>query len=950
MRQMAAYEKGAYLYRKGVTYNLWDADKVYGCLCDYGYKGYDCSEKICPVGDDPLTITDANNEVQTIKCLCPGTCSGTFTLTFRGYVTDPISYAAGPETIKQRLEALPTISNGGIDVSTLGSLVCSTTAVDIYIEFTMDSGDLSPITITSSIATIDDAIHGNTDLTASDSTIAADSLFYAALATGDAVIYTASVASVDATISVADLTTSGSTIAVSSALYAQLADGMAVTYTTGSSDRVMPLTSGTVYYVVKAPDSAATYLIVLFDTSTNALAATMTSDADVIASTGAQAVTSTGSGSATDHQLSNSAAPTLVMETIQEVKCTCTGTCSGFIYLRYDGETTAAIAQDAPAADVEAALESLTTISDVSVTFDVGSTMCGAAEVTTAITFSELSGNTPKLVVIDAITTSSTKSVAISTNDGDRIALECSGRGSCGMDGACTCFGLNTTSGWKNYSSSNGKFGGDVAAGTRGDCGYYDAVAVTPDDCPETEQTSTITGIVANVSCSGHGRCDTSTYTCVCSDGWSSGNCMKRTCPTGRAWFDEASADNVAHAEGALCSNKGFCNTATGKCTCQKGWAGSACEMLTCLGSASNAGVSNGMCSGNGLCKSMRQLAVVGTVNGDSTSVTYGATPNTVATWDADMIFACYCDKGFYLEPDRNSSIDFMCSRRPCPTGDNPLTHDTVNEVQMVTCTGTGGDFTLTYDSQISATIAFGASEADVKAALEGLSTIGTVTVDFGEGSSVACGASVPVPILVTFTTEFGDLPLMTVQAGALVGGSAAVTEYQSGRDGQYTEVQTVTCTCTGTPCTGSFALTFRSGTTAAILHDADTVEVMDALTALDSIGTVAVSFSAGTAACSTTGVEIYVDFTSDFGDLPIMTTSSVTVTSVTVAEKQAGSKENIECSGQGICDHATGRCKCFKGFSSSDGHNGEGTRGDCGRQNNAAEGECRMFNGQVVC
>eukprot|EP00953_Heterococcus_sp_UTEX-ZZ885_P016139 9095-Heterococcus_DN1.PRE.1 len=35
----------------------------------------------------------------------------------------------------------------------------------------------------------------------------------------------------------------------------------------------------------------------------------------------------------------------------------------------------------------------------------------------------------------------------------------------------------------------------------------------------------------------------------------------QRTCPTGRAWFDEAYANNAAHATGAECSNMGICSS-----------------------------------------------------------------------------------------------------------------------------------------------------------------------------------------------------------------------------------------------------------------------------------------------------------------------------------------------------------------------------------------------------
>jgi len=65
-------------------YDLWDADKNRACKCDSGYSGFDCSERKCPYGDDPLT-TAQQFETQFIDVggLNPlNAISGSFKLTF----------------------------------------------------------------------------------------------------------------------------------------------------------------------------------------------------------------------------------------------------------------------------------------------------------------------------------------------------------------------------------------------------------------------------------------------------------------------------------------------------------------------------------------------------------------------------------------------------------------------------------------------------------------------------------------------------------------------------------------------------------------------------------------------------------------------------------------------------------------------------------------------------
>lgn len=35
----------------------WDTKKIQGCKCDAGYSGDDCSLRLCPLGDDPMTVS-----------------------------------------------------------------------------------------------------------------------------------------------------------------------------------------------------------------------------------------------------------------------------------------------------------------------------------------------------------------------------------------------------------------------------------------------------------------------------------------------------------------------------------------------------------------------------------------------------------------------------------------------------------------------------------------------------------------------------------------------------------------------------------------------------------------------------------------------------------------------------------------------------------------------------
>merc|ERR1719197_355350 len=91
------------------TSQTWDTDKSRQCACDRGWEGYDCSSRVCPKGDDPLTDCDTRREKDDVQLVLIEAVGGNgqdksanfksqsnfFTLTFTdmfggNYTTHPI--------------------------------------------------------------------------------------------------------------------------------------------------------------------------------------------------------------------------------------------------------------------------------------------------------------------------------------------------------------------------------------------------------------------------------------------------------------------------------------------------------------------------------------------------------------------------------------------------------------------------------------------------------------------------------------------------------------------------------------------------------------------------------------------------------------------------------------------------------------------------------------------
>ena len=866
-----------------------------------GTREYEeCSNRgICNTGTGECecsSFTKTVYEVQDLVCVATG---GSFTLTVLTSTTASIAYNANSATVLAAIEALTAFPADSMAVSfSAGTVACAASpGVTMSITFKSNLGDQAPITATSSLTGTGAGITGST---AEVQTVTCIGTYgYFALTFGgqttEALEWDSTAAEVETKMNDLSSVVGSVSVAFSSGTVACAASpGIGMVFTFTDIGNVSPITT------VTTPAGKT------------ALAATLE---------------------------------------LQTLTCTAD---RGTFTITFGTETTDLINFNDPQATVATKLEALTNIGEVNVVYSTGARACSTTGVGIQVSFLTEIGNQA------AFTVGGLAALFDVAGAGTITIAETTAGSPGSMSVAETQAGTGTgTTGWSrelNFTASNGEAAVMDNTYSYSDCGWH---TETVSECPSRLIEDTVSATKYNYTCSGHGHCTGSpTWRCNCTVGFTGADCSLRECATGRAWFDEATATNVAHAGGAECSNRGICDRATGVCKCQDMFEGAACERLSCAqGIGPGESVARN-CTGNGRCKSMNQLARLTTTNGELQSYTYGAT-NKSATWDAHMIYGCHCGAGFahkyYKPPDVKNALSYDCSFIACPQGDNPMTP--TKEVQTLTCIGTGGTFTLSYGGQMTAVLAWDATAATVQAALNALNGAilggsvsgGGVTVAYSTGTA-ACAAGPGVDIAVTFNGNIGDLAALTWDLAptgqtALTGGSMSVVETTKGTQLQNFEVQTLTCIGTS----GTFTLTFRAYTTSALAFDATAATVRAALEALPTIMEVEVVFSTGVAACAASpGVGIAVTFRSELGDLPAITANVASLQAgagtIAVAETVKGTKDSIDCSEHGICNLETGVCKCFNGFTSSDHNNAEGDYRDCGYMNNNPQARTISF------
>lgn len=104
---------------KPFQYNIWDAQKNTKCVCDAGYSGADCSLRLCPRGDDPLTVTNpvcgnkpCQNEVQGFT-IAGGTTNDKKQYRIRFYDYEGVFYFTAPFAIGTTYDS----SNSGVNAA-----------------------------------------------------------------------------------------------------------------------------------------------------------------------------------------------------------------------------------------------------------------------------------------------------------------------------------------------------------------------------------------------------------------------------------------------------------------------------------------------------------------------------------------------------------------------------------------------------------------------------------------------------------------------------------------------------------------------------------------------------------------------------------------------------------------------------------------------------------------
>ncbi|KAJ1442072.1 hypothetical protein B484DRAFT_356613 [Ochromonadaceae sp. CCMP2298] len=437
-------------------------------------------------------------------------------------------------------------------------------------------------------------------------------------------------------------------------------------------------------------------------------------------------------------------------------------------------------------------------------------------------------------------------------------------------------------------------------------------------------------GAISSVECSDRGRCNYLTGVCRCYDGFRSSDGLGEIGSRGDCGYryqDHLNytsngiqiTTNCPFLFGAICSGNGTCNEGKGTCTCNAGYGGSDCSQLSCglaaawFGNVDDQHAAQTECGGVGEC------------DGDT-----GRCKNCGGNW---KIFGG--ERCEYLTCAKGNGQD--CS------GDGTCL--TLHEIGLLRHDERKQHMPVYYDEW----------DAD---SIRGCSCARAISID----NQYPVGYSLLISNFFFNETNnatelFTDRDLTRFYRGPFAFSATDFKGYtcdekscpkgDNPRFGGVNEIQAINCQADN----GSFRLSFRDNVTLPISVNATAREMRTSLEQIFTIGSVGVVITGGEndTVCGIDGNRtVMIEFLTEFGDLPSLTYDLRGISNLhayiddyknsylmNITEFQKGTKLDVECSGQGVCNGATGRCSCFDGFGS-----GNGTLGFPGEW-----GECSFFN-----
>ncbi len=126
IREAGLEFNGRSLIRPSVNYANWEADNIQGCVCDDGYEGYDCSQRHCPKGQDPMNPKKNAFTTPTLHLQCAAD-AGYFSILAKNQWTPPIPFDADATYLQLVLQRIQGIHSVTVETETAGSMskLCS---------------------------------------------------------------------------------------------------------------------------------------------------------------------------------------------------------------------------------------------------------------------------------------------------------------------------------------------------------------------------------------------------------------------------------------------------------------------------------------------------------------------------------------------------------------------------------------------------------------------------------------------------------------------------------------------------------------------------------------------------------------------------------------------------------------------------------------------------------